>query len=97
MSKRILVLMACGSSDEPHECNGICEQSQLYGIESLCKCVRDNHWLSLPYFGGLPLWHLSIHAVAPPWRQQPSLSRRYNGHHSRCPLCLCGSHQCEGA
>lgn len=42
MSKRILVLMACGSSDEPHECNGICEQSQLYGIESLCKCVRDN-------------------------------------------------------
>lgn len=33
MSKRILVLMACGSSDEPHECNGICEQSQLYGIE----------------------------------------------------------------
>lgn len=40
--KRILVLKACGSSDEPHECNGICEQAQLYGIASVCKCVRDN-------------------------------------------------------
>lgn len=32
--KRILVLKACGSSDEPHECNGICEQATLYGIEA---------------------------------------------------------------
>ena len=31
--KRILVLKACGSLDEPHECNGICEQATLYGIE----------------------------------------------------------------
>ena len=38
MHKRILILKACGSSDEPHECNGICEQAQLYGIESVCKC-----------------------------------------------------------
>lgn len=42
MRKRILILKACGSSDEPHECNGICEQAQLYGIESVCKCVKDN-------------------------------------------------------
>lgn len=42
MYKRILVLKACGSSDEPYECNGISEQAQLYGIESVCKCVRDN-------------------------------------------------------
>ena len=42
MSKRLLVLKACGSSDEPHECNGICEQAQLYGIECICKCVVDN-------------------------------------------------------
>lgn len=42
MHKRILVIKACGSSDEPHECNGICEQAQLYGIESVCKCVKDN-------------------------------------------------------
>ncbi|MBO7067679.1 MAG: hypothetical protein J6W52_03220 [Bacteroidaceae bacterium] len=40
--KRILILKACGSSDEPHECNRICEQAQLYGIEPVCKCVRDN-------------------------------------------------------
>ena len=26
-------MKACGSSDEPHECNGICEQAQLYGID----------------------------------------------------------------
>ena len=42
MKKRILILKACGNSDEPHECNGICEQAQLYGIESVCKCVQDN-------------------------------------------------------
>lgn len=42
MKKRILILKACGSSDEPHECNGICEQAQLYGIESVCKCVVNN-------------------------------------------------------
>ena len=45
MNKRILVLKACGSSDEPHECNGICEQAQLYGIESVFKCVHDNEEL----------------------------------------------------
>lgn len=45
MGKRILILKACGSSDEPHECNGICEQAQLYGIESVCKCVKDNEEL----------------------------------------------------
>jgi len=42
MHNKILIIRACSSSDEPHECNGICEQTQLYGIESVCKCVRDN-------------------------------------------------------
>ena len=42
MVKRILVLKACGSSDEPHERNGICEHAQLYEIEPVCECVRDN-------------------------------------------------------
>lgn len=42
MKKRILILKACGSSDEPHECNGICEQAQLYGIEPVCECVHNN-------------------------------------------------------
>ena len=54
MHKRILILKACGSSDEPHECNGICEQAQLYGIESVCKCVRDNEELGkILYSNGL--------------------------------------------
>ena len=42
MNKRILILKACGSADEPHECNGLCAQAQLYGIEHICKCVHDN-------------------------------------------------------
>ena len=45
--KRILVLKACGSSDEPHECNGICEQATLYGIEAVCKNVKSNEDLDL--------------------------------------------------
>lgn len=42
MAKRILIIKACGNIDEPHECNSICEQAQLYGITSVCKCVKDN-------------------------------------------------------
>ena len=49
MHKRILVQKACGSSDEPHECNGICEQAQLYGIGSVCKCDKDNEDLENLY------------------------------------------------
>lgn len=78
----------------------ICVRHFVYSPQSKYGILakrKYNHWLSLPYFGGSLLVHLSIHAVAQPWRQQPSLFRRYNGHHSRCPLCLCGSHQCEGA
>jgi len=29
MHKRLLKMKACGSSDEPYECNGIYEQAQL--------------------------------------------------------------------
>lgn len=43
MCKRILILKACGNSDEPHECNEICEQAQLYGIEHVCKKIKDNN------------------------------------------------------
>ena len=63
MNKGILVLKACGSSDEPHECNGICEQAQLYGIESVCKCVKDNEDLeNILYSHGLfDYIYLSVH------------------------------------
>ena len=54
MSKSIQVLKTCGNSDGHHECNGICEQAQLYGIESVCKCVRDNGELGkILYLNGL--------------------------------------------
>ena len=43
--KRILVLKACGNSGEPHECNGICEQAELYQMEHVCKNVRTNRGL----------------------------------------------------
>ena len=54
MAPRKKLLKAYGSSDETHECNGICEQAQLYGIESVCKCVKDNEGLeSILYSHGL--------------------------------------------
>ena len=39
MKKRILILKACGSSDEPHECNRICEQIRMYEIKPVCNFV----------------------------------------------------------
>ena len=36
--------MACGRSDEPHECNGICEQSQLYELNryvNVCETMMN--------------------------------------------------------
>lgn len=42
MRKKILIGEACGSSDEPHESNGICEHAQLYGLEHVCKCVHTD-------------------------------------------------------
>ena len=66
MHKRILILKVCGSSDEPHECNGICEQSQLYGIEPVCKCVKDNEDLEsiLSSYGSFDYIYLSAHGNA---------------------------------
>ena len=66
MKKRILVLKACRSIDEPHECSGICEHAQLYGIESVCKCVKDNEGLeSILYSHGLfDYIYLSAHGNA---------------------------------
>lgn len=45
MYKRILILKACGYSEESHESNGIYEQAQLYGIEPVYKCVQNNNVL----------------------------------------------------
>ena len=63
MKKKILIIKACGSSDEPHECNGICEQAQLYGIDSVCKCVKDNEDLEsvLCSYGLFDYVYLSAH------------------------------------
>lgn len=67
MRKRILILKASGGSDEPHECNGICEQAQLYGIESVCKCVKNNEDLEgILYSHGLfDYIYLSAHGNYP--------------------------------
>lgn len=66
MKKRILVIEACGNSDEPHECNGICEQAQLYEIESVCKKVKDNKELEiiLSSNGQFDYIYLSAHGCA---------------------------------
>lgn len=42
MKKRILIVEVCGNKTEPHECKGICEQAKLYGIETICKRVKNN-------------------------------------------------------
>lgn len=66
MKKRILILKACGSSDEPFECNGICEQAKLYGIESVCKDVKNNGELDtiLSTSGTFDYIYLSAHGCA---------------------------------
>lgn len=63
VQKRILVLKACGSSDEPHECNGICEHAQLYGLEHVCKCVHTHEELEqiLSTNGQFDYIYLSAH------------------------------------
>ena len=66
MMKRILVLEACGSSNEPHECNGICEQARLYGIEVVCIAVKNNGELKniLSSNGSFDYIYLSAHGCS---------------------------------
>ena len=63
MTKRILIIKACGNTDEPHECNSICEQSRLYGIDAVCDCVKDNQDLErvLASNGQFDYIYLSAH------------------------------------
>ena len=90
MRKRILILKACGSSDEPHECNGICEQAQLYGIESVCKCVKDNGGLEgILYSHGLfDYIYLSAHGNAEGFASE---DRKVNMSWKRLAMLLCQS------
>lgn len=41
--KRMLVLEASGNAGEPSECKSICVQAELYGINVVYKCVKDNN------------------------------------------------------
>lgn len=62
-NKRMLIIKACGNSDEPHECNGICEHAQLYGLEHVCKCVHASEELEqiLSTNGQFDYIYLSAH------------------------------------
>lgn len=66
MRKRILILKACGSKDEPHECNGICEYAKLYKIKPVCKDVRNNDELKsiLSSNGSFDYIYLSAHGCS---------------------------------
>ena len=66
LMKRILVLKACGSVAEPHECKGICEQSKLYGLDSVCVDVKNNDELeqALCSNGSFDYIYLSAHGNA---------------------------------
>ena len=90
MYKRILILKACGSSDEPHECNGICEQAQLYGIESVCKCIHDNEDLEkILYSNGLfDYIYLSAHGCSVGFASE---DEKVNMSWRRLAMLLCNS------
>ena len=90
MNKRILILKACGSSDEPHECNGIFEQAQLYGIESVCKCVKDNEDLesSLYSHGLFDYIYLSAHGNSEGFASE---DEKVNMSWKRLAMLLCQS------
>lgn len=66
MKKRIIVLEVCGNAIEPHECNGICEQARLYGIEVVCKQVKSNEELefAISTNGQFDYIYLSAHGCA---------------------------------
>ena len=61
--KRILILKACGSIDEPYECDGICAQARLYNIDPVCENVRRNDDLEdiLSSNGSFDFIYLSAH------------------------------------
>lgn len=90
MRKGILILKACGSSVEPHECNGICEQAQLYGIESVCKCVKDNENLEniLCSYGLFDYIYLSAHGNAEGFASE---EEKVNMSWKRLAMLLCNS------
>lgn len=64
--KRMLILKACGSSDEPYECDGICAHAKLYNIETACVEVRKNDDLKdiLSSQGKVDFIYLSAHGCA---------------------------------
>lgn len=90
MCKRILVLKACGSSDEPHECNGICEHAELYGIDHVCECVRNNNDLEriLSSNGEFDYIYLSAHGS---YEGFESEDKTVNMSWTRLAMLLCNS------
>lgn len=42
MPKRILIIKTCDISGKPHECNSVCEQTLLYGIDVVDTYVKYN-------------------------------------------------------
>ena len=90
MSKSIQVLKPCGNSDEPHECNGISEQAQLYGIEPVCKCVRDNEDLEhiLSANGLFDYIYLSAHGDSEGFASE---DEKVNMSWKRLAMLLCNS------
>ena len=90
MNKRILILKACNNSDEPHECNGICEHAELYGIDHVCKCVQDNSDLEkiLMSNGGFDYIYLSAHGSSEGFESEDG---KVNMSWKRLAMLLCNS------
>lgn len=64
--KRILILQACGNKAEHIECNGLCDQAELYRIESVCASVHSNEELKyvMSSNGEFNYIYLSAHGCA---------------------------------
>lgn len=90
MYKRFFILRACSCSDEPHEYNGICEQVQLYGIESVCKCVKDNECLEniLYSHGFFEYIYLSAHGDSEGFTSE---DEKVNMSRKRLAMLMCQS------
>jgi hypothetical protein len=52
MPKTMLILRACGSNDEPRECESIKTQAELYGIQVSDYCPKNSSELSKCLYSG---------------------------------------------
>lgn len=88
--KRILILKACGNTEETLECNGLCEQAKLYCLEPVCAFVTNNDDLDtiLTTNGKFDYIYLSAHGCVDSFS---SSDGKVDMEWSEFASCLCSS------